>query len=463
MIDLVYPASVSGSENYSSEVPLGPVALYSSLPASSRSNVRFLDSTILSQDEIERAVTQRIAKVVALSCTTYNYRNALRVAALAKQNGSYVMCGGIHITYMRDAILRKMECGERPIDFLVTGFGEPAFGTLLTALDDGGSLDAIPNLSFVRNGRAVVNPTRNPRFGADPLRGPLDYSGIDFKQYGENFRPFGNLASARVPGSTFTQRGCAYSGKHKCTFCSIEEMNLHRAPECFEEDVVSLITRHNVDHIRITDADFTLDAHHMSRIADAATRAYDRTGERPVLHCFARSDEIDERRVEILKRLNVVSVLIGYESGSDRMLSAMQKHMTNERNLQATALLKEHGIDVICGGLVLGAEGETESTLSETLQFVKDLKIIGNTASLVASPLIPLPGSICFARLLDKLSKDDPGKFQELSVADDFDLGELIELWNVHMAHVPLVRLVEVSDEIAGMFRVGIRLIEMHH
>lgn len=462
-IDIVYPASASGSENYSSEPPLGPIALYSSLPEVYRKNVRFLDSTILSQFEIEQAVSERKADVVALSCTTYNYQNALKVAALAKKCGSYVVCGGVHITHRRDAILAKMQKGERPIDFLVTGYGELAFGMLLAALTDGQSLTEIPNLSYITDGQKVINQLYNKKNGNDPLTVPLDYSKIDFKKYGEKFVPYGNLSSTRNPGSTFTQRGCAYSGKRKCTFCSIEQMNPRRSPELFEQDLISLITTHQVDQVRISDADFTMDVQHMSCITEAANRAFDKTGIRPVFHCFARADEIDEKKVAILKELNVVSLMVGYESGSDQMLSVMQKHTTREMNLRSTQFLKQYGIDVICGGLVLGAEGENEVTLSETIQFVKDLKEIGNTGTMMATPLIPLPGSLCFERLLKKLSKEDPSKFQELNNADDFNLEELVVLWSKYECKVSVSRLVEVANEIETIFPIGIRLIDLNH
>lgn len=461
-IDLVYPVSVTGSENYSSEAPLGPIALYSSLNESQRKNVRFLDSTIISQSEIEKAVAQRKANVVALSCTTYNYSNALRVAEIAKNNGSYVVLGGIHITHLRDVILNKMLINERPIDFLVTGYGEPAFGSLLSAIEDGKDFFDIPNLSFINGGSIVVNRELNPRFGNDPLMNRMDYSEIDFNLYSEKFHPFGNLSNAKIPGSIFTQRGCTYSGSRKCSFCSIEQINVNRTTELFEQDLTNLICHHNVDHIRITDADFTVNKHHMSRIADAAERTYNKTGTHPIVHCFARADEIDEICISILKRLNVVSLFIGYESGSDKMLDAMQKGMTKKHNLSATKLLKKHGIDVICGGLVLGAKGENEATLKETLQFVNELKEIGNTAALVATPLIPLPGSLCFKDLLKKLSEENFDKFQELNNADNFNLVELIELWNRYFCEVPLNRIIDVCDEIANIIPVGIRLLSLH-
>jgi radical SAM superfamily enzyme YgiQ (UPF0313 family) len=282
MIDIIYPASNTGSDNYSSEPPLGIIALFSSLPENYRKIVRFLDGTIMSQVEIEKAVEERKAGIIALSCTTYNYSNALRIAEIAKANGAFVVCGGIHITHRRDAILKKMQKGERAIDFLVTGYGEPVFTKLIDSLINGLPFDTIPNLSYVKDGQIVANHLDNRKSGADPLENPLDYSKTDFAKYSSYFKPTGNLSDVKLVGSTYTQRGCSYTGNKKCTFCSIEHLNLWRSEELFEQDLTSLITKYNIDHVRIADADFTVSVKHMSSIADAANRVLDKTGIRPV-------------------------------------------------------------------------------------------------------------------------------------------------------------------------------------
>lgn len=461
-LDIVYPSSVSGSQNYSCEPPLGPIALYSSVPEDRRQQIRFLDSTIISQTEIEQAVTDRRADVVAVSCTAFNYCNALGVAEFAKRHGAIVVFGGIHVTYMRDAILNKMLRGERPVDYLISGYGEPAFGPLLDALENGLPVDGIPNLSYVADGRIIINPIVSPKFSVDPLTVPLDYNAVDLNQYSKNFHGAGNLSSASIVAPIYTQRGCAYIGNRKCTFCSIEEINPKRPAELFEADLYNLIINHNVDHVRINDGDFTLDMDHMSRISDAAERVFEKTGQKPVFHCFTRADEVDYERISILRRLNVVSVFIGYESGSDRMLRSMHKFTTCAQNVEATKLLKAHGIDVICAGFVLGAEGETEETLQETCEFVRELKAIGNTDTLLASPLIPIPGSPAFRRLIEVLKEEDPETARELIAADEFDLEALVGLWNRYLCHVSLDRVLEVCDEIESLFHIGIRYITMH-
>ena len=461
LIDIVYPESNTGSGNYSSEPQLGIIALYSSLPDAYRQNVRILDSTIMAQSEIEDAVEERKADIIALSCTTYNYSNALRVAEIAKTYGAFVVCGGIHITHRRDAILKKMQKGERAIDFLVTGYGEPVFTKLITSLINGLSFDTIPNLSYIRDGQIIINHLDNRKSGADPLDTPLDYSKTDFAKYSSHFKPQGNLSNVKKVGSVYTQRGCSYTGNKKCTFCSIEHLNLWRSPELFEQDLTSLITKYNIDHVRISDADFSVSVKHMSKIADAANSVFDKTGKRPVFHCFARADEINHQTVNILQKLNAVSLFVGYESGSNRMLKSMNKHITRDDNIQATQLLKQYGIDVITGSYVLGADGEDETTLSETMDFIYEIQKIDNTRTMMATPLIPLPGSMCFNQLLEKLKQEDLAKFTELNAEDDFNLDELIELWNYYFCNVSLSRLIEVCEQVEKILPIGIRLIDM--
>jgi magnesium-protoporphyrin IX monomethyl ester (oxidative) cyclase len=430
---------------------LGPIALYSSLPEEYRKNVRFLDSTIMQQSEIERNVEQRKAEIVAISCTTYNYPNALKVAEIAKEHHAHVICGGIHITHCRDAILGKMQKGERPIDFLVTGYGEPALTPIITALINKSTFENIPNLSYILNGKIIINTLENKKSGCDILSIPMNYELIDFKAYSSYFKPQGRLSNVTMVGSTYTQRGCAYAGKQKCSFCSIEQINLMRSPELFGQDLITLISK-GVDHVRITDADFTKDIKHMEKITNMASKVFEETGKRSIFHCFARADEITPQKIDILKRLNAVSLMIGYESGSDTMLSTMNKHLTRQDNLQGTRLLKDSGIEVINGGLVLGAEGETEATLAETMDFLKELKQINNTTTMVATPLIPLPGSTCFKKLLQK--------YPYLKSKDVFNIRELVELWNHYFCDVSLNRLIEICAEIEKIYTIGICLVD---
>jgi radical SAM superfamily enzyme YgiQ (UPF0313 family) len=458
-VDLVYPHSTTGSENYSCEPPLGPLAIYSSLTEELRSSVRFLDSTILSASYIDSQLQKRMADVVAISCTTYNYPEALRLAHQARENGSVVLLGGIHVTHLADRILSKMQDGSRPIDYLIPGFGEPAFGSFLSAIQGDIPLGEVVSLSYILDGHIIRNPSAHSFHGMDPLQNPIDYSIIDFETYSSRIRKIGSLSDLRIGGAMFTQRGCIRSGAMKCEFCSVESRTERRPLALIERDIRCLIENHGLDYIRINDGDLAADVKHMETVAVAAERAFAITGKRPRFYCFVRADEVDSTRMALMKRINILSGFIGYESGSDRMLASMHKGFTREANLSATKILMNGGISVLCGGLVLGAEGETEGTIGETLAFVKDLKKIGNTATLMVTPFIPLPGSPSFQRLLGILKQSDPERYRKYSKEDIFDLFELVEIWNHHMSQVSLPRIQRALGEIADIFEMGIKLI----
>jgi len=330
---------------------------------------------------------------------------------------------------------------------------------LLFALYSDLPLQDIPNISYVRDGKIIANASKSYKKGVDPLKKPLDFSLVNFKTYSERFKRIGNLKNVKVAGTFFTQRGCAYAGSKKCIFCSIEQINPYRPQELIEKDIVNLILEHDTDHIRISDGDFTINVKHMKSVEAAALNAHSLTGKNPTFYCFSRADEIDMNRIEVMKGINIVATFIGYESGSNEMLKSMHKFTTREQNINSTRLLSENNIDVVCGGLVIGAQNENNKTLSETISFAHELKKIGNVHSLVATPLIPLPGSPSFQLLIGKLRDNDPGKYENFIKQDDFNIESLVHLWNHYMCDVSVEQLIKVSDEIAESFNIGIRLL----
>lgn len=455
-IDLVYPSSVTKSENYSSEPPLGLVALYSSLRKGNRKNIKLLDSTIMTQTQIEAEIETRKSNLVAISCTSFNYSNAIKIAEIAKNNSSLVIVGGIHITFLQNQILKKIKEGKRPFDFLVAGFGEPVFDSLITSLKKGNPLNKIPNLSYFDNERIKKNKKKVNTYKQDPLMNPINYEIVDLNKYNPKFKRFGNLENIHSVGSIFTQRGCPYKGDKQCLFCSIERHNIRRSYSLIRNDLISLMDQHNIDHIRINDADFTKNVKHMRSIANIS-KNISHNSKKLSFYCFIRSNEINETTLALLKEINVIAVLIGYESGSDEMLNSIQKNTSVIQHLNATQLLMQNGIDVVSGSFVLGGIGESGKTLYETLRFIEKLRAIGNVRSLAATPLIPLPGSLAFTRLLETLEKEDFTKFKELRKIDNFDILELVELWNKYMCKASLPQIIKTIEKIEASLNISIR------
>uniref|UniRef100_UPI004056E526 B12-binding domain-containing radical SAM protein n=1 Tax=Candidatus Electronema sp. TaxID=2698783 RepID=UPI004056E526 len=456
VIDFLLPPSLETSRNYATEPPLGLLSIMSAMPSDLGVDMQLLDSTLLPEDIIRRKLAERAADVVAISCNTYNYANGLKLAEYAKSNGSVVVMGGLHITQRCDTILPRMKTGSRPMDYLIVGEGEASFWQLVKALMEKQEPIDIPGLSYVDHlGVIRKNVPSSPTVTAQAEK-PLDYQLIDLDVYSQHFRTFGNIAHSKKVAPMFTQRGCPLVGKRRCDFCSISRNLATRSADLVAADFKSLAVNEGCDHIRIIDPQLTPTKHYLDTVGKAIGKVRTEEQVNPSLYCFVRADSVDQERIAALKQLNIVSVFVGYDSGSDRMLKAMNKRTTAAQNIEATKRLADVGIDVLCCGLVLGAEGEDERSLAETVHFVQSLQEIGNVRSTLATPLTPLPGSVSYERLLAKLSAQGVPEAHRIANDDVFDLDLGMALWNQHMASVSMEDLRETAKQISQIMPIEI-------
>jgi len=88
-----------------------------------------------------------------------------------------------------------------------------------------------------------------------------------------------------------------------------------------------------------------------------------------------RSDNLikNEDLLPELKKIGLVLVLIGFESGSDKILKYLRKGTTVEMNEKAASILHDLGI-AFQANIMVGVVGETKEDLKLTLEFVKRIK-----------------------------------------------------------------------------------------
>jgi radical SAM superfamily enzyme YgiQ (UPF0313 family) len=116
--------------------------------------------------------------------------------------------------------------------------------------------------------------------------------------------------------------------------------------------------------------------------------------------CLSRVDLLlREGEVDALRRAGAQIVWVGAESGSQKVLDAMEKGTTVEQIREATRRLHAAGIQVAFF-LQFGYPGETRADIEQTLQMVRDLKPddIGMSVS------YPLPGTVFYERIRSELS-----------------------------------------------------------
>jgi anaerobic magnesium-protoporphyrin IX monomethyl ester cyclase len=116
--------------------------------------------------------------------------------------------------------------------------------------------------------------------------------------------------------------------------------------------------------------------------------------------CLMRADQVDRMVASALAAARCQVVWIGAESGSQRILDAMEKGTRVEQIYQTTKLLHEAGINV---GFFLqfGYPGETREDIDLTLRMVRDCR----PDDIGVSVSYPLPGTPFYDRVRSELGE----------------------------------------------------------
>lgn len=344
-------------------------------------NVEILDGAIHSMGFM---MPRLDADVVGFGCTIGNYKNTLALSEAAKARGAYVILGGPYASSLGTIVLRNrsyvdtviMGPGEHPLQLIVENMGR----------------EQVPNTFFRRDGSIAAGPIVRDR---TQIVVP-DYSLLDPKPYWQYFQNRFPRSVYERPLTVPSQRGCErrVSG-NACLFCSVldaswqgmEPRSLWRVLRLMRNEV-------GVDYIYDTAEDFPantswLDALDIEKPDEPM----------PTFEICARAKHLNGLTVRKLKRVGVVEVFVGIETGSDLGLGRLNKGTTLRDNLEAARILDEFGLKLY-PGLVIGVPGETEKSVRQTVEHVERLRQICRIDRSICFILTPLPGSAAFRQLL---------------------------------------------------------------
>ena len=179
--------------------------------------------------------------------------------------------------------------------------------------------------------------------------------------------------------SFITARGCPY----KCRWCSHQvfgHTHRRRSPKLVVDEVEWLLSRYSPDMVWVADDVFTI--HHGWICEYAAEMA--RRGLRIPFECISRADRLNSKVVDLLAELGCFRIWIGSESGSQRILDAMERGVRVEQVQKAVEMCRSRGIQT---GMFLmwGYEGEELQDIEATIDHVQ------RSDPIFSSPLSPIP------------------------------------------------------------------------
>lgn len=91
------------------------------------------------------------------------------------------------------------------------------------------------------------------------------------------------------------------------------------------------------------------------------------------MRAFAKANLLTEAQAEAMARAGLKHLLIGFESGSERILTNIQKKSTKAQNTEAVRICRKYGISLKFL-MSLGHAGEDLSTIKETHQWLLDME-----------------------------------------------------------------------------------------
>ena len=333
--------------------PLGILYLSSHLRAKGF-DVEVYDSTFGSREELLRILADGPPTVLGISGNLMTRRTVLDILSAAKAAGWKVVLGGPEPASYAAEYLRA------GADVIVEGEGELTLGELLPALRSG-SIEGIPGIIFQRSDGSIARtPGRQliPNLDSQPWP---DRQRVDIPRYLKVWREHHGAGSVSV----ITARGCPYH----CTWCShstFGKTHRRRSAGAVVDEVEWILNTYAPEMLWMADDVFTI---HHGWLLEYAAEMKRRSLCIP-FECITRADRLNARMAETLAELGCYRVWIGSESGSQRILDAMQRGVTVEQVRQAVALCRTHGIQTGMF-LMFGYDGEELSDIEATVEHVK--------------------------------------------------------------------------------------------
>lgn len=188
-------------------------------------------------------------------------------------------------------------------------------------------------------------------YAFDAMRDPFFLSNsLSRKFYKKGMRVF-NLKTAR---------GCT----NVCTFCYRHFLGYRQhSIDYVINHIRYLQEKYNIYYFRFGDELFT---RNKEWVMNFAYRLREEDVKIKYIVHGIRTDNVDMELMDALKMSGCVTVFIGYESGSQKMLDVMRKNTTVEQNTKAVQTIVKSGLDVLVQ-IVIGMPGENNETIQETI------------------------------------------------------------------------------------------------
>ncbi len=308
------------------------------------------------------------SRIYGITATTPQMPSAFQISQTVRNTDPQAkqILGGPHITLIYTAVKREMKLGhsqratlafkklEETFDVIVTGDGELAIFEAIK--DDSPALidaDDLKSNLFLKNSDLESLPF--------PARHLLDVSSYHYSIEG-----FPAL-------SLIAQLGCPFS----CGFCGGRESPFLRKIRTRSSDSVVAEMEHlykvyGVTGFMMSDDELNVNKS-MVELMNKIASAQERLGVEWRLRGFIKSQLFTDEQAQAMYRAGFRWILSGFESGSERILTNMNKKATRDENTRCVEIAKRNNLKVKAL-MSIGHPGESEQTTQDTMDWLLEVQ-----------------------------------------------------------------------------------------
>ena len=350
-------------------------------------NNKVFDTTFSSFDEQLEHVKISKPKIIAIYTNLMTKINVIKLIKELKSNIEYgapkVILGGPDITYNIENYLKT------GVDFLIIGEGEQTMLELSTSLLNSEDFSEVSGIAFLRGGEVIKTSARIKMKEMSELPLP-NREGINFQPYLDTWTKYHGKNSMTVS----TQRGCPYT----CKWCStaVYGQSYRRRPaKLVVQELMMLKTVYNPDAIWFVDDVFTV-SHKWIREFHAEMKIQNFKID---FECITRAERLTDEILQLLKEIGCFRIWIGAESGSQKIIDAMDRRVDVDVVKKAIQRTNEIGIE--SGTFIMvGYPGEDESDINLTIQYLKD----ANPSLYTITVAYPIKGTSLYNDIEEKIT-----------------------------------------------------------
>jgi anaerobic magnesium-protoporphyrin IX monomethyl ester cyclase len=305
--------------------------------------VKVLNLSAYDWTRVREVIAALDADVFGMSCWTANRRGVGYAAQAIREfhPSALVVVGGPHATPLAPEMLER----HPAIDLVCCGESDATLLELLGRMTAGEPLTGIAGTVYREAGAIVRAPERASIPKIDVLEFPQRYFTTHI---------------------VMTSRGCPWA----CTFCGAETswgrgFRGHGTP--YVLDMLELaLARVRVKMLQVKDDTFTTNKKRVLELC----RGIRQRKLNFLWSCDTRVDVLSEELLYEMRLAGCQRLSLGVESGSQRILDAIDKRITPEEIIEAADMAKKYGVHVRFY-MMLGNRGETAESFHETLDFLR--------------------------------------------------------------------------------------------